>query len=238
MFQDEQHIKFRVFNEWLTTEQGSQVARAFYQELAPIQNLLHGQTLLQLGGSRDAFFFSRLRFQHYWLATPFVSQSTSLITSLTQLPLDRDSVDCVIAPLTINAFAKDNRLLDDIDRVLKPMGHIIFFGINPWSLWGCWLRMSHQSCFGSMLSWPRSVMSIKRATIQRGYIQRYLSGFYYIPPIDNTLLLDKLAILNQVGKMVSPLPAGFYCLMVQKFEEGLIYPPPLITNGYIRPVVA
>lgn len=238
MFQDEQRIKFRAFNEWLTTQQGLHVAHAFYQELAPRHDILHGQILLQLGGCRDAFLFSRLRFQYHWLAAPVVSHATSLVTSLTHLPFDRNSVDCIIAPLTINAFTKDNRLLDDIDRVLKPMGRVVFFGINPWSLWGCWLRMSHHSCFGSVLSWPRSVLSIQRAMISRGYIQHSLSTFYYIPPTNSGLLLDKLTILNQVGKMISPIPAGFYCLIVQKFEGSMINPAPLITKAYIRPVVA
>ena len=55
--------------------------------------------------------------------------------------------------------------------------------------------------------------------LHRGYVQCNLSSFYYIPPVSSESLLHKLEILNELGKMISPCPAGFYCLVVQKQHE-------------------
>jgi hypothetical protein len=52
--------------------------------------------------------------------------------------------------------------------------------------------------------------------LARGYEQCWLSSFYYIPPVGSEYWLRKLGFLNQMSKMVSPYPPGFYCLILQK----------------------
>lgn len=52
--------------------------------------------------------------------------SSTIITSYTQLPLDRNSIDCVIVPFAMEAFSHQKNPIDEIDRVLKPMGYAIF----------------------------------------------------------------------------------------------------------------
>ena len=103
-------------------------------ELAHLNEFLYGETLLQLGSSGGDSWLKTLHYSHKWYATPYMNSSSSLITSFTQLPIDRDSVDCVIAPLVLEGFGSKNPI-DEIDRILKPMGYVVFFGINPMSLW-------------------------------------------------------------------------------------------------------
>ncbi|STX29097.1 methyl-transferase [Legionella beliardensis] len=220
---EEQQYKFQALNEWFSTEQGIKIAQAFFSELAPLKDLLHGDTLLQLGSCGDNLFFSELRFQHKWLATPYISSSSTVITLLNQLPLDRDSVDCIIVPFTLEALAIKSPI-DEIDRVLKPSGYAIFLGVNPVSLWGWWLRKAGKNFFGTLSGKPKSVLSIKRAMLHRGYVQCHLSSFYYIPPCKAEKWLARLEFFNEIGKMISPIPAGFYCLVVQKQQENLIGP--------------
>ena len=54
--------------------------------------------------------------------------------------------------------------------------------------------------------------------LHRGYTQCALTSFYYIPPVTNEFLIRKLEFLNEMGKMVWPFPAGFYCLIMQKYQ--------------------
>jgi hypothetical protein len=237
LYLDEQKIKFQALNKWFLSDQGLNVARAFANELTPIRDLLHGETFLQLGSLGDSTLSGKLRFLHKWVATPYPGADTTFVALLNQFPIDRDSVDCIIAPLIMDAFSNEKNPIDEIDRILKPMGHVVFFGINPLSLWGAWLRFANNTCFGEVKSRPKSVLSIKRAMINRGYIQCHLSSFYYIPPVTRQQWIEKLEIFNVVGKMISPVPAGFYCLVVQKHQENFIPLTPVSVNEKYRSAV-
>ncbi|KTD20090.1 methyl-transferase [Legionella lansingensis] len=218
-FEDEKN-RFQALRDWFKTSQGLHVARAFVGELTPLTEFLYGETLLQLGDCGDNLWLNSLHYRHKWLATPYYSPGSEVITDFNSLSLDRNSVDCIIAPLTLQAFTHKKNPIDELDRILKPMGYIIFFGINPLSLWGLFMRFGMHSCFGALKAHSMSFFFVKRAMLHRGYIQCSLSSFYFIPPIYQEKWIHHLEFLNEVGKMMWPCPAGFYCLVMQKLEEG------------------
>lgn len=219
MFLDEQANKYRALDHWFTTPQGNRVAHAFAAELMPASEQFSGGTLLQLGSCGDNLWLPFLKFRYKWLVTPsIVPKKSAVIASLTMLPVERDSVDCVIAPLTLEAFAHGRNPIDEIDRVLKPMGYAVFFGFNPFSFWGAALRLKRLTCFGHGVGTLTSSLAVKHTMLHRGYTQCALTSFYYIPPVTNEFLIRRLAFLNEMGKMVWPFPAGFYCLIMQKYQ--------------------
>lgn len=223
---NEQASKYRSLNNWFKTPPGVWVARAFKAELSHVHDELYGERLLQIGNCGDNLWLESLRYQHKWIVNPCRSAlKETCVTSLTALPLDRSSVDCIIAPLTMEAFAQDDNPIEEMDRVLKPMGYIIFFGINPWSFWGLALRSKYISCFSSDKVNLTSSFSIRRTMLYRGYRQCLHNSFYYIPPVMRESLLQKLEFFNEMGKMFWPFPAGFYCLIMQKYQ---ICPPSLL----------
>lgn len=226
MLIEKQITHFHKLDQWFTSDHGLQVAAAFTAEIAKFKDKLNGEILLQLGNCGANPWLSCLRYQRKWLMSPYMDERTNLAASMHQFPLDRNSIDCILAPLTMSAFPLAKSPLDEIDRILKPMGHVIFIGINPLSLWGCWLRFAAKSCFGPLHACPPSVLSLKYAMLHRGYVQRYFSNFYYIPPVRSKESMQDLEILNVIAKMISPLPAGFYCLAVQKFQESNASPAP------------
>jgi hypothetical protein len=63
-----------------------------------------------------------------------------------------------------------------------------------------------------------SSLSLKHDMLSRGYSLCLLDSFYYIPPVANRKWIHYLEFLNEVGKMVWPFPAGFYCLVMQKYQ--------------------
>lgn len=219
MLLDEQANKYRALDHWFKSPQGSCVAHAFAEEIARVSEHLHGKKLLQLGSCGDNLWLSSLKFRHKWLVTPgVIPQKTSVIASLTMLPFERDSVDCVIAPLTLEAFTRNKNPIDEIDRILKPMGYVIFFGINPISFWGAALKWGGLSCFGPTKAMLTSSLSVKSMMLNRGYRQCALTSFYYIPPVRSEFWIKKLEFFNEMGKMIWPFPAGFYCYIVQKYQ--------------------
>ncbi len=217
---DEQANKYRALDNWFITPQGNRVAHAFAAEIMHVSEQFSGEILLQLGSCGDNLWLESLRFRHKWLVTPcIVPQKTALISSLTMLPIERDSIDCVIAPLTLEAFEHGKNPIDEIDRVLKPMGYAIFWGMNPCGFWGMALRRHRLNCFGPGSATLLSSLALKRMMLQRGYRQCALTSFYYIPPVSSEFLIGRLSFLNEMGKMIWPFPAGFYCLIVQKYQH-------------------
>ena len=216
---DEQANKYRSLDEWFLTPQGEHVAQAFAAELKQVSGAFSGLNLLQLGACGDNRWLSSLKYRNQWVASPCViPNKASMVTSLNLLPIDRERIDCVIAPLTLEAFSGNKNPIDEIDRILKPMGYAIFFGINPISFWGASLHWGHLACFGSFSSTLTSALTVKRAMFSRGYRQCALTSFYYIPPVTREFLIQKLGFFNEMGKMLWPFPAAFYCLIVQKYQ--------------------
>ncbi len=227
----EQISRFNNLNEWFNSPQGDCIAQAINEELLHLQDILYGNILIQLGSCGDNLWLSSLRFNYKWLFKPQIAHGNIHCASiLNQLPIDRNSVDCIVSPFTVDAFKNQDLLLDEIDRVLKPMGYVIFIGINLLSFWGMWSKLSKYSCFGIFKGFPKVALSLKHTMLHRGYGQCYYNAFYFLPPIGKKYFLDKLAFLNQMGKMVSIMPSALYCLVMQKYVDGYTDPLFAIDN--------
>ena len=199
--------------------QGSCISSEIADEIKHFVSQLRGDCLLQLGVCGDSPWLPLLRYKRKMIVSPCVNQKGStIITGFNQLPLDRNSVDCIIAPLTFETFSIDKNPFDEFDRILKPMGYMVIIGINPVSFWGLALRCGLLKIFGDQKSKLTSVFSVKSSALDRGYRQCALSTFHYIPPVKTQKTIDRLEFLNEMGKMLWLYPAGFYCLIIQKHQ--------------------
>jgi hypothetical protein len=216
---EQQIIQYRSLNKWFQSPLGIFVANEFTHQFQLVTDYLKGEILLQLGSCGTNPWLDLLDFNHKWVLSPIIKDKNSVLnTSLNQIPLSRNSVDCVIAPLTIEPFTSSFTLIDEIDRILKPMGYVVFVSINPWSLWGGAMKCGLLSCFAEHKIKMRTSFSLNRIFLQRGYRYCALNNFCYIPPINNYKILNKLSIFNEIGKMLWPFPSGFYCYIAQKYE--------------------
>jgi len=230
-----QQIKhYRALNKWFGSPLGIAVADDFTGQLTPLNDYLRGETLIQLCHCGGNPWLDFLNFKHKWLVSPyFTDQPVDLVCSLNQIPINRNSVDCVIAPLTIEPFGSSHSLIDEIDRILKPMGFIILLSINPWSLWGGAMKSGLLHCFENNKIKMRTPFNMNRIFMQRGYRQCLLTNFCYIPPFNNQAIIKKLTIFNEIGKILWPFPSGFYCYIAQKYEP---VSPSLLPEAIIQPV--
>lgn len=225
MFSTDQINRFESLDQWFYSPMGQYVSKAIHAELMPLKQCLKGECLVQLGSCAYNAWLSGFRYRRQWLFTPVKHPGKmSCRTLLHSLPIARESIDCIVAPLTIDAFEAKGSVLDELDRILKPMGYVVFISINPLSLWGLWLKMSKNNCFGVHKGFPHSDLAMKRVMMLRGYTQVHYNAFYFIPPVRQQQLLSALEFFNQIGKMISPLPSAFYCLVMQKQVENYIGP--------------
>jgi hypothetical protein len=216
----EQQIKqYRALHQWFQTPLGLFAAHEFAVNLESVQERLSGEILIQLGDYGDNVWLKKLKFNHCWIVSPFaLSNKIQMESELNLLPLNRNSVDCIVAPLTLEPFNNNYSLIDEIDRVLNPMGFVVFMCINPWSLWGAAMKSGLLPCYRNRTIKMRTPFALNRIFIQRGYRQILLSNFCYIPPVNNASLIKKLAFLDEIGKMLWPFPSGFYCYIAQKYQ--------------------
>ncbi|MGC1182044.1 methyltransferase domain-containing protein [Legionella sp.] len=238
----EQQIKqYRALHKWFQSPLGLFAAHEFAVNLESVQKLLCGETLVQLGNCSDNIWLKKLKFYHQWIVSPFaLSNKIHIKSELNHLPFDRNSIDCIVAPLTLEPFNTSSSLIDEIDRVLKPMGFVVLLCINPWSLWGGAIKCGLLNCYRDQTIKMRTPFTLNRMFIQRGYVQISLSSFCYIPPVNSTSLIKKLTFLDEIGKMLWPFPSGFYCYIAQKYQvvqpSQLVWPAPQPINDYQSPL--
>ncbi|MBA4697622.1 MAG: methyltransferase domain-containing protein [Legionella sp.] len=207
---------------------GKQIGQSFGNVLASYQSRLQGDTLLQLGDFGEHPWLEYLSYTYQWLATPDSMASLSngsVVTEINQLPFKTECMDAVIAPFTLELFDYKINTLNEIDRILKPMGYAVFWGINPWGLWGLSARMRAHRYFGALPVRLRSAFFVKRKMLRRGYVESLWKSFYYIPPVNHKGLLKNVKYFDTLGKFIWPCPAAFYCLIFQKYQEDYLNLP-------------
>lgn len=211
---------YQLLDNWFYSPQGMWLSQHFIETLLVYKDILRGNHLLQLGLCGTNSWLNGLDFSYKWIASPYVShQHNQIITSLKQLPLEKASMDCVCAPLTMEAFSKNQAIIDEMDRVLKPMGYLVILGINPMSFWGAALKIGLLSGLSSHALNLHSSFSVNRACIARGYKQHALINFGYLPAFKTSARFKTFFFIEEVGKMLWPFPAGFYCYIAQKYEN-------------------
>lgn len=219
MLIERQIQQYRVLNEWFHSQLGNSVATEFNKVLGPVAKKVKGDTLLQIGDCADNPWLKILNFAHCWVASPVsVATNNRIETALHQLPFPRNSLDCVLAPLSIEPFGGNFSLLDEIDRVLKPMGHIIILSINPWSLWGAASKCGLLGCYDDSKITLITPLHLNRIFTQRGYKQCALKHFGYFPPTNKKSCIPTFPFFDEVGKMLWPFPSNFYCYVAQKYQ--------------------
>lgn len=233
----EKQIKqYQALNQWFQSPLGLLVAKSFTETLKTVSADIKGETLLQVGNCNDNPWLDKMNFNHQWVATPTpVATKGRIECALNHIPLPRNSLDCVLVPLGLEPFCNSLTLLDEIDRVLKPMGFVIILSVNPWSLWGLALKSGLLPCYGDKTIKLRTPYHLNRTFLQRGYTQYSLTNFGYFLPSGHKLWRSQMSFLDEVGKMLWPFPSGFYCYVAQKYQY---IPPTLVLKPLTSKVVS
>ena len=223
--------RFKALTQWFITPQGLDVSKHISYQLASMRSLLTGTTLLQFGNAGENVWLTALNYRYKWvMGAEQIYQHAHCIGAMEALPFDEESIDCIFLPFSLDISANKAIILDEIDRVLKSTGLLICVGVNALSIWGLWVKYCKQSLFGVYKGMPKTTFFIQHELFKRDYHQLYCESFYFIPPVVQKKWLNYLAFLNQIGKMIMPIPSAFYCMVWQKTTESYI--KPLIITQY------
>lgn len=204
-------------HHFLKSPQGQKISQMFINVLKDANIITQGHHMMQFGGSKSDLWLQTLPHQHIFHINAHASRTQkNLICEPEHLPLNRNAIDCAIMPLFLEGYDGNLcALFNELDRVLKSSGTLIIWGINPLGSWGClkFLHLLNTPSHKLHLHFP---IALKKVLTHRGFHVEYLKGFYFLPPIQSLNTLNRLELVNEVGMMLSPFPASFYCMVLKK----------------------
>lgn len=133
-------------------------------------------------------------------------------------PLTEHAADVVVVQHGLDFSLSPHAVLREAARSVRPGGHLLIVGINPWSVWGARRLMSRQA-----LRHARSI----RPTRVGDWLN--LLGFAlekrrfgcYCPPLSSSGWQARLAGLETLGQRLQAPTGGFYLLVARKLMVGL-----------------
>jgi SAM-dependent methyltransferase len=122
---------------WLNTPLGSCLLAAEQQQIANLFERVFGVQLIQIGswGHPDSFL-PLSRTQRKALVGLRQAAGSAMIMDPAHLALATDSADVVLLPHTLEFTPSPHALLREVDRILRPDGHLLILAFNPGGPWG------------------------------------------------------------------------------------------------------
>ena len=123
--------------EWLATPLGRRCLANEQRLVRGALERVFGEQLLQIGawGGRNSFL-RYARTQRRALVDWRPGVAADLISDPEQLAVVSDSVDAVLLPHTLERTASPHALLREVDRVLRPDGHLVVLSFASAGFWG------------------------------------------------------------------------------------------------------
>ncbi len=132
------------------------------------------------------------------------------------LPVRGDSLDVIVLPHVLEFTAHPHQVLREVDRTLVPEGHVVILGFNPVSLWQLWRWTlgwrGHPPWCGRFYSAAR----VRDWLALLGFEVTGLRHYFWRPPIQQSGILQRLGILDRLGRRWWPILGAGYVLVARK----------------------
>jgi SAM-dependent methyltransferase len=211
--------KIQQWDHWLNHASGAHVLDAEQKFLPHLISQYYGKHALLIGTPKQQVLLkaSVMPIQHLLSPLPshhHVKNMGSIESDLVELPLASGSVDMVILPHMLEYLDNPRQLLSEACRIVKPEGHIIICGFNPFSFWGLRkLFARHKN-----IPWSGSFIAPTQIKSWLGLADFKLvrqSMILFRPPITNAKVYKRLKFLEWLGKKCFAPLGGVYVLVAQ-----------------------
>lgn len=163
------------------------------------------------------------RMPHRWLAG--VDPACHVQCDFDALPFDSASLDLVLLPHSLELAPDAHALLREVERVLRPEGRLIVFGLNPASLWGLRQNLGrlkrrgepYLPRDGDFIGYWRLRDWLKLLSFE---VEAARFGVYR-PPLRTEAWLDRWAWAEGVGSRWWPVLGAVYFIQAVKRVHGM-----------------
>jgi len=124
-------------SHWLETGTGAALLREESRQVAAVFDNIFGDQFLQIGAWGAADLFRRsARTKRYAVVAAQRGPGVDFVSSPEDLAVISDSIDAVFLPHVLETTDDPHAVLREVDRILRPDGHVVIAGFNPWGWWG------------------------------------------------------------------------------------------------------
>jgi len=202
------------WDHWLTQYLGQYVLQTEQRFLSRSLAVYRGKHALLIGVPRQNILLKPCIMTNHFALSPLADRLNRIRfieSKFNELPIATDSIDLVLIAHALEVCENPEKLLSEACRIVKPEGHIIILGFNPFSLWGLvkWLTKSDNI--------PWSLKFLKPSTIiqwleSSHFELQFKNGILFQPPLKNPIDYNKFRLFEWIGqKLFSPF-GGIYVL--------------------------
>jgi SAM-dependent methyltransferase len=122
---------------WLETGTGKVLLREESRQVAGAFENIFGDQFLQIGAWGDPAMFRQFaRTRRYAVVASRPGPGVDFVSAPEDLAVATDSIDAVFLPHILESTDDPHAVLREVDRVLRPDGHVVVAGFNAWGWWG------------------------------------------------------------------------------------------------------
>ncbi|MFK8030820.1 MAG: class I SAM-dependent methyltransferase [Gammaproteobacteria bacterium] len=199
---------------WLEGPVGQRLLNLEEQILEQMLEQVFGFQSLQIGswGESDRFVQHSKTLRHSVLCA-HAGEGVDIVGRADELPIASDSIDAVLLPHTLEHHGDPHQVLREVQRVLVCEGRVIITGFSPASIWGLrhMVRPRTRS-IAQPLTERRVTDWLRLLGLEPVSSNRY----FYTPPIEHEVVLDRTAGLEGVGRKWWPFLNGAYAITAKK----------------------
>jgi SAM-dependent methyltransferase len=218
--------KIQLWDKWLEHFPGTKILEAEEKFLPHIVCQYYGNQALLIGTPQQKCLLKASSIVNQTLLSPLINSKQqqsdffAIESELYELPIASGSIDLVILPHTLEFMDHPRKLISEACRVIRPEGHIIICGFNPYSLWGLKRLISRSK----HIPWSghfTPANQVKKWLALADFELMKHKHLLYRPPVKHPSLFKKLHILEWIGSRCWPPFGSIYVLVAQAKEIPL-----------------
>lgn len=133
-------------------------------------------------------------------------------------PIGEHAADVVVVQHGLDFSLSPHALLREAARSVRPGGHLLIIGINPWSAWGLTRLLSRKAFRHARCIRPTRVGDWLNLL---GFALEKPRFGCYCPPLSSSQWQARLSRLDIAGQRLQAPTGGFYLLVARKLTVGL-----------------
>lgn len=212
------HRAIQQWQQWLLQPFGNKLLEAENKILPSLLSNYYGKHALLIGVPSQKKLLMTNSIPHQVLLSPLINKNHGLPfieSEFYELPIASASINLVLVPHTLEYMDNPRKVLMEACRIVKPEGHIIIFGFNPYSLWGLkkkFMKENHTPWSNNFISATKVKQWLELADFE--LVKQ--SFLLFRPPLQyHDRLYQNLSALEWIGKKCWSPFGGVYMLMAK-----------------------